>query len=138
MVGADDAAVTKALRSAGLGLLAVVVVIDAFAPIVTCVRRAAATKAINVVDHVAPTENFLPDAGTRPSADERSSALDSCRSTPGWFDASVARYQRWGRAGCAWKTSMSPVVLPDRRARQPDEHDDDMGVEWRLKVRPLT
>ena len=62
MVGADDAAVTKALRSAGLGLLAVVVVIDAFAPIVTRVRRAAATKAINVVDHVAPTENFLLDA----------------------------------------------------------------------------
>jgi len=61
VVDADDPRVAIGLRNAAGALLAAVVVIDTVAPIVTRWRRAAATKAINVVDQVAPTENFLLD-----------------------------------------------------------------------------
>jgi hypothetical protein len=50
MVGADDVDVTKAMRTAGLPMLATVVAIDALARIVARWRRAVATNAINVVD----------------------------------------------------------------------------------------
>jgi len=33
---------------------------------------------------------------------------------------------------------MSPAVLPDRRARQPDLHEDAMSAGWRSSVRSLT
>ena len=62
MVGSQAPGVTKALRWTGLGCLAAVVAVDIAIPIVTRWRRAAATKAIQIADHVAPTERFMLDA----------------------------------------------------------------------------
>jgi hypothetical protein len=61
MVGSETSGATKALRWAGIASLVTVAVIDAIAPSITKWRRAAATKAINVADGLAPTENFLLD-----------------------------------------------------------------------------
>jgi hypothetical protein len=61
MLGNGHPSVTKALRGAGLGMLAAVIAADALAPAITRWRRAAATRAINVADQVAPTEHLLLD-----------------------------------------------------------------------------
>jgi len=71
----DDLGVTKALRRTGFGVLAAVIVIEALTPIVTRWRRAAAARAIDVANRVAPTENVLLDVALvllRTSDDRRS------------------------------------------------------------------